>query len=88
MSTLKVMDFYAEWCGPCKMFAPIFESVANQTEGVEFEKINVDTDSERSAKYGIRSIPTLIIEKDGQIVQRKVGMISEDQLKTLIEENR
>jgi thioredoxin 1 len=82
------MDFYAEWCGPCKMFAPIFESVSNQTEGVEFEKINVDIDSEKSAKYGIRSIPTLIIEKDGQVVQRKVGMLTEDQLKTLIEENR
>jgi thioredoxin 1 len=85
---MKVNYFFATWCQPCSMLSPIFESVSNQTEGVEFEKINVDVDSDRASKYGIRSIPTLILEKDGQIVQRKVGMITEDQLKTLIEENR
>jgi thioredoxin 1 len=88
MSHLKVMDFYADWCGPCKMFAPIFESVSSQIDGVEFEKINVDIDSEKSAKYAIRAIPTLILEKEGQIVYRKSGVLTEAELKTLIEENQ
>ena len=72
MSKLKVMDFYADWCQPCKQFAPVFESVAVENSEVEFQKINVDSDPESSSKYGIRSIPTIIFERDGEILMRKL----------------
>ena len=81
------MDFYAEWCGPCKTFKPIFESVSTQFEDAEFQKINIDEDSDTSAKYGIRSIPTIILEKDGEIIYRKSGMLSEEDLKSIITQN-
>lgn len=81
------MDFYAEWCGPCKTFKPVFESVSTQFEDAEFQKINIDEDSDTSAKYGIRSIPTIILEKDGEIIYRKSGMLSEEDLKSIITQN-
>jgi thioredoxin 1 len=86
MSKLKVMDFFADWCGPCKQFGPIFESVAAENSEVEFQKINVDSDSEASMKYGIRSIPTIIFEKDGEILMRKTGSLSKTELTRIVSE--
>jgi thioredoxin 1 len=86
MSKLKVMDFFADWCQPCKQFGPIFESVAAENSEVEFQKINVDSDSEASMKYGIRSIPTIIFEKDGEILMRKTGSLSKTELTRIVSE--
>jgi thioredoxin 1 len=69
-----VVDFFAEWCGPCKMMSPIFEEVAKEVKDVTFGKINVDENQESASEYGVMSIPTLIIFKDGEEVQRFTGV--------------
>ncbi|SEQ50184.1 thioredoxin [Faunimonas pinastri] len=69
-----LVDFWAEWCGPCKMIAPHLEEIANELQGkVKIVKLNVDENQQTAAKYGVRSIPTLIMFKDGQAVDMKVG---------------
>ncbi len=68
-----MIDFWADWCGPCKMIAPVIESLAEEREDVIIGKVNVDTNPELSFKYGIRSIPTVIVLKEGHIVEKKVG---------------
>ena len=68
-----IIDFWAEWCMPCKRMAPIFELCAQQNKDVQFAKINVDENPELSSSYNIRSIPTFILLKDGQTLQTKVG---------------
>jgi thioredoxin 1 len=84
-----VVDFWAEWCGPCKSFGPIFEEVADEFVGkVQFAKANVDEDnSNSSAKYNIRGIPTLIFFEKGKEKATKVGSLSKKQLIDFIEEN-
>lgn len=70
-----IVDFFAEWCGPCKMMGPIFEEVGAKFEGkVKFAKLNVDEAREAAMKYGVMSIPTLITFKDGEAVQTMVGL--------------
>ncbi|GHT88911.1 thioredoxin [Bacteroidia bacterium] len=69
-----VVDFWAEWCGPCRMVAPIVEELATEYEGrVVIGKVNVDDNEELPAEYGIRSIPTLLFFKNGQLVDKHVG---------------
>jgi len=69
-----LVDFWAEWCGPCKMIGPIVEELASEYEGkAVIGKINVDQNPQVSAQYGIRSIPTLLILKDGEIVDKQIG---------------
>jgi len=69
-----IVDFYADWCGPCKMIAPILEQIASEQEGkVLVYKINVDNDSSVASRYSVQSIPTLIAFKDGKIVNTMVG---------------
>jgi thioredoxin 1 len=78
---LVVVDFYADWCGPCKMIAPVLETLATQMLGkVKICKINVDENQEIPSKFGIRSIPTLIAFKNGSHIETKVGGMPKPQL--------
>lgn len=74
-----VVDFYATWCGPCKMFGPVFEEVATNMD-INFVKIDVDKNSDIAREYGVMTIPTVILFKDGKEVKRKVGFMSNDEL--------
>ena len=74
---LEVKKFYAEWCGQCKMLTPIMEQVQGKFSDVSFESINIDSQFEVAQKYYVRSVPTVIIEKDGKEVQRFAGLQSE-----------
>lgn len=76
-----LVDYWAEWCGPCKMIAPILDEIANEYAGkVTIAKVNVDENQTVPAKYGIRGIPTLMLFRDGQVVATKVGALSKSQL--------
>jgi len=83
-----LVDFWAEWCGPCKMIAPIVEELAKEYEGkVKIGKVDVDANSKTATTYGIMSIPTLIFFKDGKVADQVVGALSKADLKRKIEEN-
>ena len=76
-----LIDFYAEWCGPCKMLAPIVDQIADELEGsIKVFKIDVDQDQELAAKFNIMSIPNLLIFKNGTAVDRLVGVMPKEQL--------
>lgn len=80
-----VLDFWAEWCGPCKMFSPIFEQVSQKLgEKFIFGKVNADDEAALCAQFGIRGIPTLKVIKDGQSVATKVGMMSASQFEDFL----
>ncbi|MEI6103294.1 MAG: thioredoxin [Methanothrix sp.] len=81
MAKLKLMDFYADWCGPCKMQGPIFEDLAKDfSDKVEFQKINVDKEGDLAIEKGIMVVPTIILEKDGVEVQKWMGVTSKEEL--------
>jgi len=83
---ISVVDFWAPWCGPCKMFGPIFEQVSKKYEDIKFCKLNVDEDSEDiSREFGVMSIPTVILFKDGKEINRNIGFMSEDNLIDFLE---
>ncbi|MFA6023728.1 MAG: thioredoxin [Candidatus Gracilibacteria bacterium] len=74
-----LVDFFAEWCGPCKMIAPVVEELAHEYEGkAKVVKLNVDESMDTAQKYGVMSIPTLIFFKNGEEVDRSVGLMSKD----------
>ncbi len=81
-----LVDYWAAWCGPCKMIAPILEEVAGEYAGrVTVAKLNVDENQETAAKFGIRGIPTLMLFKDGQVAATKVGALSKSQLTAFLD---
>ena len=83
-----LVDFYAEWCGPCKMIAPLLNDIAEEYDGkLTIGKLNIDQNSATPPKYGIRGIPTLLLFKDGSIADTKVGALSKTQLKEFIDNN-
>lgn len=79
-----LVDFYADWCGPCKMLAPLVEQFAQEHPQVKVCKINVDDQADLAMDYDVRSIPTLVVFKDGKEANRSVGLISKSQLQNLI----
>ncbi len=83
-----LVDFWAEWCGPCKMVGPVVEELAREFEGkMKIGKLDVDGNSKTATAYGIMSIPTLVFFKKGKVMDQAVGALSKAQLKKKIEEN-
>jgi thioredoxin 1 len=80
-----IVDFWASWCGPCKMIGPIFEELSTQYTGkVKFVKVNVDENPKTPADYGVRGIPTLIMFKGGKVVDQVVGAVPKGQLENIV----
>ena len=81
-----LLDFWAEWCGPCRALAPVFAEVASEYhEKMVFAKINIDENSETPTAYGVMSIPTLILYKNGQVEATKTGLLSKSQLQAFLD---
>src|SRR5437773_1993542 len=81
-----LVDFWAEWCGPCKMIAPLLDELASEFDGrVKIGKVNIDEHQTLATEYGIRAIPTLLVFKNGQVAEQIVGMRSKRDLKTSLE---
>ena len=83
-----LIDFWAEWCGPCRMIAPMIEELAGEYNGKAIiGKLDVDNNQESSVKFGVRSIPTLLVFKDGELVDRHVGAVPKETLSKSIDSN-
>jgi len=84
-SNFVLVDFWAEWCGPCKMIAPVLEALASEREDLTVAKVNIDENQNLAVEYAIRSIPSLLLFKDGNVVGQKVGALSKSQLEEFID---
>jgi len=83
-----LVDYWAEWCGPCKMIAPVLDEIANEYKGrVKVAKLNIDDNPNTPPRYGIRGIPTLMLFKNGEVEATKVGAVSKSQLTAFIDSN-
>ena len=83
-----LVDYWAEWCGPCKMIAPILDSLTDEYQGkLKISKLNIDDNQKTPQKYGVRGIPTLMIFKNGNVEATKVGALSKSQLTAFIDSN-
>jgi len=83
-----LVDYWAEWCGPCKMIAPVLDDIAGTYEGkLTIAKLNIDENQETPAKHGVRGIPTLMLFKDGDVAATKVGALSKSQLQAFLDAN-
>ena len=85
---LVIVDFFATWCGPCKMLGPVLEELANERAEYSIVKVDVDQAETLAKQYGIMSVPTVAIFKNGEIVTKRVGFMTKDVLTEWIEENR
>lgn len=79
-----LVDFWAVWCGPCKMLAPVVEQIAEERADVKVGKVNVDDEPELAARFGIASIPTVMVFKKGEVTGRSVGVVPKDRLEALL----
>ena len=79
-----VLDFWASWCGPCRMFTPIIEKFAEDNPEVTVGKVNIDEQSELTQRFGIMSVPTLVILKGGEVVKKNAGVISKEAIEAMI----
>lgn len=75
-----LLDFYADWCGPCRMVGPVVSEIADERNDIKVGKINVDEQSELAAQFGVMSIPTLVVIKDGKVVNKAVGARPKDDI--------
>ena len=80
-----LIDFWAEWCGPCKVLGPVIDEVSDELSDVKFTKLNIDENPETPSKYGIMSIPTLLLFKEGKLISTQVGLQQKNDLKAWIE---
>lgn len=79
-----LVDFFANWCGPCKMLSPVLDDIASERSNVKIVKVDVDKNEELAKKYGIMSIPTLLLFKNGQVIDKHIGYMSKDMLIEMI----
>lgn len=79
-----LVDFYAEWCGPCKMLAPIIDEIAEENENIKVVKINVDEAQELAEKYDVMSIPTVLVIKNGQEIEKSVGYVEKETILNML----
>lgn len=87
-NTPVLVDYWAEWCGPCKSIAPILEEIAGDYDGkVQFAKLNIDDNGDTPPKYGIRGIPTLMLFKGGEVAATKVGALNKSQLTAFLDQH-
>ena len=84
--TVRLLDFYADWCGPCKTQDPILDALEADFENVEFEKVDVDEEQDVANQYQVRSLPTLIIENDDGIVDRFVGVTQREDIESALKQ--
>ena len=80
-----LVDFWAEWCGPCRMVSPIVDEIADERDDIVVGKVNVDEQSELAVRFGVMSIPTLLVFKGGELVQRLVGARPKDEILALLD---
>lgn len=80
-----IVDFFATWCGPCKMLTPVFEELSGEMEGVKFFKVDVDQALDVARKFEITTVPTMIIFKDGEAVDKMIGFLPKDNIKAKIQ---
>ena len=80
-----LIDFYADWCGPCKMISPLVAELAEESTAYKVGKLNVDENPESAARYGVMSIPTLIVLKDGKVAQQAVGARGKDAIRHMLD---
>ena len=80
-----LLDFYADWCGPCRMVAPVIEAIAEENPQYLICKINVDSEPELAEKFGVASIPTFVVMRDGEVIAREIGAIPEMQIIAMLE---
>lgn len=87
-SDYALVDFFATWCGPCKMLSPIIENISSSRDNIKVAKVDVDKHEDLARSYGVMSIPTLILFKNGQVIATKVGFVAEPLLNEWINSNR